>query len=116
MSDIETMKIDALARIDAAADLPALEALRVGFLGKQGSVSGLLKTLGAMSAEERQEKGPAIQSLRQDVADALAARKALFEAAELSQRLATETIDLTLPAPVRARGRAFCLRWAGGGS
>lgn len=104
MSDIETMKIDALARIEAAADLPALEALRVGFLGKQGSISALLKTLGGMSADERQEKGPAIQTLRQDVADALAARKALFEAAELAQRLATETIDLTLPAPARPRG------------
>jgi phenylalanyl-tRNA synthetase alpha chain len=62
-------------------------------------VSGLLKTLGAMSPEERQEKAPAIQALRQAVADALADRKAAFEAEELARRLATEKADLTLPAP-----------------
>ena len=57
----------ALARIAAAQDLGALEALRVEFLGKQGSISGLMKTLGAMSPEERQEKAPQIQALRESV-------------------------------------------------
>ena len=59
MTDYTTLERDARARIDAAADLAALEALRVEYLGKQGSVSALLKTLGAMSADERLEKGPA---------------------------------------------------------
>ncbi|TIX49257.1 phenylalanine--tRNA ligase subunit alpha [Alteraurantiacibacter aquimixticola] len=104
MSNPETMKSDALARIAAAADPNALEALRVEFLGKQGSISALLKTLGKMSPEERQEKAPAIQALRQGVADALAAKKAALDAAELEARLATETLDLTLPAPETPRG------------
>jgi phenylalanyl-tRNA synthetase alpha chain len=104
MSDIETMKTDALARIETAPDLAALEALRVELLGKQGSISGLLKTLGGMSPDERQVQGPAIQSLRQAAADALADKKALFEAAELEARLATEVLDLTLPAPQAAQG------------
>ncbi len=104
MSDTETMKSEALGAIAAAADLAALEALRVGLLGKQGSVSGLLKTLGAMSPEERQAKAPAIQALREAVADALASRKQAFEAAELEARLATEVVDLTLPAPQAPRG------------
>ncbi|MFC3099740.1 phenylalanine--tRNA ligase subunit alpha [Altererythrobacter lauratis] len=104
MSDIETMKSEALAAIAAAHEPAALEALRVGLLGKQGSVSALLKTLGAMSPEERQAKGPAIQGLREAVAEALAARKQAFDAAELAERLATERVDLTLPAPDAPRG------------
>src|SRR3546814_10069623 len=98
MDDYTTLESEARARIAAAGDLAALEALRVEYLGKQGSVSGLLKTLGSMSPEERQEKAPKIQYLRQSVADALAERKADMEAAELEARLATETLDLTLPA------------------
>jgi phenylalanyl-tRNA synthetase alpha chain len=104
MTDYTTLERDACARIDAAADLAALEALRVEYLGKQGSVSGLLKTLGAMSAEERLEKGPKIQGLRQAVSDALAARKAAMEAAELEGRLASETVDLTMPGPETPQG------------
>ena len=87
MTDYTTLERDARGRIEAAADLAALEALRVEYLGKQGSVSTLLKTLGAMSADERLEKGPKIQGLRQSVSDALAERKAAMEAAELARRL-----------------------------
>jgi phenylalanyl-tRNA synthetase alpha chain len=104
MEDYRTLEEQALGRIAAAADLTALEALRVEYLGKQGSVSSLLKTLGAMAPDERQEKAPKIQALRQAVSDALAARKAEMEAAELEQRLAAETLDLSLPAPEAPRG------------
>jgi phenylalanyl-tRNA synthetase alpha chain len=104
MTDYRNLEREARERIGAAADLPALEALRVEYLGKQGSVSGLLKSLGAMSPEERQAKGPAIQALRETVAEALAARKEAMEADELEARLATETLDLTLPAPETPRG------------
>ncbi len=104
MSDHHETAQQAQSRIDAAPDLAALEALRVEYLGKQGSVSALLKTLGKMSPEERHEKAPAIQALRQSVADALAARKDELEAAELEARLATERLDLTLPAPDAQRG------------
>ena len=94
----------ALARIAEAADLDTLEKLRVEFLGKQGSISGLLKTLGAMSSEERQTTGPKIHALRESVTEALAARKAGLEAAALEARLAAENIDLSLPAPEAPRG------------
>jgi len=104
MTDYTALENDARARIDAAADLAALEALRVEFLGKQGSVSALLKTLGAMNPDERQDKGPRIQGLRQAVADALAERKEAMEAAELEGRLASETLDLSLPAPEAPQG------------
>jgi len=94
----------ALARIAGAVDLDTLEKLRVEFLGKQGSISGLLKTLGAMSPEERQTTGPKIHALRESVTEALAARKAALEQAALDARLTAENIDLSLPAPEAPRG------------
>jgi len=104
MSDTQSIEQDALARIAAASDLPAVEALRIEFLGKQGSVSALMKTLGSMSPGERQERAPLIQNLRQAVTGALAGRKAALEAAQMERRLASEGLDLTLPAPAVLRG------------
>ncbi|GGB93030.1 phenylalanine--tRNA ligase alpha subunit [Novosphingobium endophyticum] len=95
---------EALSRIAEATDLDTLEALRVEFLGKQGSISGLLKTLGRMSPEERKLEGPRIHGLRESVTEALTERKDALEAAALEARLASETIDLTLPAPEQPVG------------
>ena len=104
MSDIETLAAEADRSIAAADDLAAVETLRVALLGKHGSVSALLKTLGAMVPEARQSEGPKIHAVRERVTAALAARKAELEAAALDLRLASETIDLTLPAPETSRG------------
>jgi len=93
-----------LDQIAAAADLPTLDAERVAALGKSGWVTALLKTLGRMSPEERQARGPEIQGVRTQVADAVAARKEQLEAAELSAKLATERVDLSLPAAERPAG------------
>ncbi len=95
---------EARGRIAAAQDLDTVEKLRVEFLGKQGSISALLKTLGAMSPEERSAQGPQIHALREGVTAALTERKAALESAALEARLAAETIDLTLPAPETPRG------------
>src|SRR3546814_18351691 len=76
MTEIANLKAGLIADIAAADTLDALEALRVGTLGKNGVVTGLLKTLGPMSPEERLEKGPPIQDLRESVTAALAERKA----------------------------------------
>ncbi len=104
MSELEQLRDTALARIAAADNADALEALRVEYLGKQGSVSALLKTLGKLTPEQRQEEGPKIQSLRATVADAIAKRKAALDNAALEQQLASETMDLSLPAPQSPRG------------
>jgi phenylalanyl-tRNA synthetase alpha chain len=104
MTDLPTMQEDALQRIEGATDAGALEALRIEYLGKQGSISALMKTLGKMSPEERQEQAPKIQSARTAVADAIAVRKEAFEAEELERKLASETLDLTLPSPTAPRG------------
>src|SRR3954467_6483405 len=101
---LDTMRSDLLAHIAAASDLPALEAERVAALGKQGAVTALLKSLGGMTPEERQSEGPRIHGLREAVTEALAARKAALEAAELDRRLATETLDMTLAVGTGPRG------------
>jgi phenylalanyl-tRNA synthetase alpha chain len=104
MTDLTTLEADVLAQVAAAGDLAALDAVRVSALGKTGSISGLLKTLGAMSPDERKERGAAINVLRDRAQTALNDKKAALEAAALDARLASETLDLTLPAPHRRRG------------
>ena len=104
MTDLTKLQTELVARVEAAQDLAALEAVRVEALGKTGSISGLLKTLGAMSPDERRTEGPKINGLRDRVVAAIADRKAALEGAELEQRLATERLDLTLPAPPRRKG------------
>ena len=100
MSDLQ----QTLQQIAAADDLQALDAERVAALGKSGWVTALLKTLGRMSPEERQSRRPEFQEVRSRVADAVAGRKDQLEAAELERRLATERVDLSLPAPERPTG------------
>jgi phenylalanyl-tRNA synthetase alpha chain len=104
MTETTSLKDGLIADIAAADTLDAVEALRVGALGKSGVVTGLLKTLGAMTPEERTSKGPAIHDLRESVTNAIAARKAALERAALDARLATETLDMTLPAPETPSG------------
>ena len=95
---------ETLERLHDADDLDTLEAIRVEALGKQGWLNALMKTLGKMSPEERQTEGPRLQGMRARVADAIEDRKAVLEAAALEAKLATEVIDLTLPAPQMPQG------------
>jgi phenylalanyl-tRNA synthetase alpha chain len=104
MSDLESLERNVLDAVAAAGDEAALEALRVGALGKKGTISELLKTLGKMRPEERQEKGPRINGLRDRVAAAIAARKTELERAALDARLGSERIDVTLPPREIPRG------------
>jgi phenylalanyl-tRNA synthetase alpha chain len=103
MSDLDQLKSDLLAAI-GSADLAGLEDIRVSALGKSGSVTGLLKTLGGMSPEERQTTGPRIHALREAVSEALTGRKAGLEREALDARLAGETLDMTLPVDVPSAG------------
>ena len=103
-TDLDQLRTDLLASVDAAAGLDALDAIRVLALGKQGTVTGLLKTLGGMSPEERQQTGPRIHALREAVSEAIAARKEALEASALDARLASETLDMTLPVDLTPTG------------
>jgi phenylalanyl-tRNA synthetase alpha chain len=104
MSDIATLEREILASIDTASDEAALEAVRVGALGKKGSVSELLKTLGGMSADERKVQGPLINGLRDRVGEAIAAKKTTLGDAALNAKLEGERIDVTLPARPEQQG------------
>ena len=104
MTDIATLQTDLMGAIDSADTLDSLEAVRIAALGKQGSVSALLKTMGSMSPEERQTQGPIINGLRESITSALAGKKADLETADLNHRLASERVDMTLPAPEAPRG------------
>ena len=97
MSDIESLTRSALAEVEAAAGLEALDALRVSLLGKSGSITGLLKQLGALAPEQRKAAGEAVNRARDLVSQALADRKAALEDAALAARLASERLDVTLP-------------------
>jgi phenylalanyl-tRNA synthetase alpha chain len=104
MSEIEEIGRRLKNEVDATADLAELEAIRVAALGKQGSISALLKSLGGMTPEERQTQGPVINGLREAVTTAIAEKKAAFETAALNERLATERLDMSMPAPETPKG------------
>ncbi|HEX5664041.1 MAG TPA: phenylalanine--tRNA ligase subunit alpha, partial [Xanthomonadaceae bacterium] len=104
MSEIESLSKQAVADIAAAQSPDALEGLRVSLLGKHGSVTALLKSLGTLPAEQRKAAGEEINRARDAIGAALAARKLALDDAALDARLATETIDVTLPGRDAGRG------------
>jgi phenylalanyl-tRNA synthetase alpha chain len=104
MTDHARLQAELTAAIAEAGDLAALEAVRLRALGKSGAVSALLKSLGAMSDDERKAQGPAINALRETITEAIASRRAALEATALDARLAAERLDLSLPAPPRRAG------------
>src|ERR1700690_616643 len=98
MSDISALEQRILEAVANAPDEAALEAERIAALGKKGTISELLKTLGGMSPDERKANGPLFNGLRDTVANAIAARRAALADAALDARLASERVDVTLPA------------------
>ncbi len=102
--DLDTLKRDLFAAMDVATSLDALDAVRVHALGKKGVVTELLKTLGGMTAEDRKTEGPKINGLRREIAAAIDAKKTELETEQLEARLASETIDLSLPARETLQG------------
>jgi phenylalanyl-tRNA synthetase alpha chain len=97
MSDLEAIKTAALAAVELASDLPALDQVRVQYLGKKGELTQQLKSLGKLSNEERPAAGAAINAAKVVVAAALDSSKAVMEQAAINAKLADETIDVSLP-------------------
>ncbi len=105
MTDLADLKTELLDAVSAAADGAALEAVRVEALGKKGRITAQMKTLGGLDADARREAGQALNALKDEVAAAIEARKTELEEADLEARLATESIDVTLPVRPDAQGR-----------
>ena len=95
--DLAALRDETLAKVEAAADLAALDAVRVAALGKNGAVTALMKGLGAVPPESRKERGAALNALKDAIAAALEARRAVLHDAALDARLAAERLDITLP-------------------
>ncbi|BAQ70777.1 phenylalanyl-tRNA synthetase subunit alpha [Rhodovulum sulfidophilum] len=93
-----------LGAIADAADEPALEELRLQAVGKKGEVSLKMRELGRMTPEERQEMGPKLNALKDEINSALAAKKAALADAALNERLRAEWLDVTLPGRPRRQG------------
>jgi phenylalanyl-tRNA synthetase alpha chain len=98
VDDVDHLRGDVLAAIDAAGDVAALEQIRIAELGKKGRISGRMKALGGMDPEARRVAGAALNTLRDEVSQALQRRREALADSELDARLAAERIDVTLPA------------------
>lgn len=97
MENLVALTEEALELIKNADDLAALDHVRVEYLGKKGQITGLLKGLGKLSAEERPAAGAEINKAKQQVQEQINARKQAMEQAAIDAKLASETIDVTLP-------------------
>ncbi|MEE4163448.1 MAG: phenylalanine--tRNA ligase subunit alpha [Woeseiaceae bacterium] len=97
MQEIQKLVEAAYAEIDAAAELSALDAVRVSYLGKKGQLTALLKGLSSLPAEERPKAGQAINEAKQAVQERLNSRREALESEALAARLAADSVDVTLP-------------------
>jgi phenylalanyl-tRNA synthetase alpha chain len=102
---LEALEADLAATIAAASTEAALEDVRVAALGKKGAITERLKTLGSLSPDERKAAGAAINAVKDRITAALEAKKGELEARALDARLATEKVDITLPAAPAAKGK-----------
>lgn len=110
MSDLATLETSILDQIAAAGDEAALEAVRVAALGKKGSISALLATLGKMSPDERKTHGAAINQAKDKVAEALTARRDVLKSAALDARLASKPSTSPCRCAMRRRRPAASIR------
>lgn len=94
---LEQIKAKALADLAAAADMSALDAVRVRVLGKKGELTAVLKQMGKLSAEERPVMGQMANAVRAKLEDALEKRRAALDAAALESKLEAEAVDVTIP-------------------
>jgi len=104
MSYLDALESEILKKVEAAANLAALEDARVEALGKSGALTQRLRSLGGLSPEERQTVAPRLNAIKDKAQAALAARKSMLENAALTEKLASEKTDSTLPAPAKSWG------------
>jgi phenylalanyl-tRNA synthetase alpha chain len=102
--DLDAIISEAEHQINSAGDVNLLDAVRVDFMGKKGRMTELLKGLGKLSNEERPAAGQKINQAKQKIQQLIHARGELLQTQELNQKLAGETIDVTLPGRGQGRG------------
>jgi phenylalanyl-tRNA synthetase alpha chain len=102
--DLDAIISEAEEQINTAQDVNFLDAVRVDFMGKKGRMTELLKGLGKLSNEERPAAGQKINQAKQKIQQLIHARGTLLQTQELNQKLAGETLDVTLPGRGQSRG------------
>jgi len=105
MTELDLLRQEALAAITACETSAALEEQRVALLGKKGKLTEALKTLGGLEAEARKLVGASLNQLKQEISEALDAKKLALSSAELEARLKLEAIDVTQPARPKPAGK-----------
>ena len=105
MENLQTLTADALNLVSNTDDLSVLDQIRVDYLGKKGELTSLLKTLGKLPSDERPAAGAKINAAKQQVQTAIQLRKDSLELAAINQKLAADTIDVTLSGRANGRGR-----------
>jgi len=99
------LKEEALAKVEASTNLKELNDIRVAYLGKKGPITEVLRGMGKLSAEERPKMGALVNEVREQITEKLTAKQELLEKEEVEKRLASETIDVTLPGrPIKVGG------------
>ncbi len=104
LDSITELKSNFLTQINQSTDAIMLEELRVATLGKKGKISDLMKNLGGMSTDEKKVYGPLLNSLKDDIATAIDAKKQILADIALEERLKTEYLDITLPCYPESKG------------
>ncbi|TYR82204.1 phenylalanine--tRNA ligase subunit alpha [Priestia megaterium] len=94
---LQELQQEAVAKVEVANDLKALNDVRVAYLGKKGPITEVLRGMGKLSAEERPVMGALANEVREAIASKIEEKQAVLEAAEVDRKLASETIDVTLP-------------------
>ncbi len=103
-ANIAQLKDELSSMVEAANDLDSLETARVQALGKKGRITDLMKTLGKMDPEERKTTGAALNVLKDEIADLIATQERALKRQVLEQRLANETMDVSLSARPETKG------------
>ena len=109
IDELQALRTEAAAAIAAAPDLATLDGVRVAYLGKKGSLTAVLRGLGALSPQERPAVGKVSNEVRQALETALASRQADLSAAALDARVVADTVDVTLPGRRRAPGTSHLI-------
>ena len=109
MTNIGPLKAELIASIAATETLQQLEVVRLKALGKKGLIPAQLKALGGLAPDERRKVGQALNVVKEEIGAALAERQTVLRLAELADKLASETIDVSLPARATADGRTHPL-------
>jgi len=105
MEDLNALEAELVGAIEASADLTTLDAARTAAFGRKGRLTALMRGLGELPADERKQRAVVLNALKDRLTQAVDGRKAVLDADVINARLATETIDVTLPVTYETAGR-----------